>query len=198
MQMHQHSEPRRPLALLGIAMTLVLLGGLTGVLTNSISGAISPRYFRTILRWQDMPDEAIWRASIAQGLFEGLIFGFLCAVVFSSVIGIYSRVTCTFCQALPFLLRFAAGVLACWVLGGLLGMALPAISMDFYRHSFRGVPDGYADALRYAWVGGSIWGAEFGAVLLLLLSSIQFVVEQRVHRSESLKVPVTQALTNAS
>ena len=46
-----------------------MLGGLT----NSVNGWISPTYFRNILRWDDIAD--IWRATIAEGIFEGLLFG---------------------------------------------------------------------------------------------------------------------------
>jgi len=34
---------------------------------------VSPRYFVTILGWHDVDD--VWRASIAQGKFEGFCFG---------------------------------------------------------------------------------------------------------------------------
>ena len=46
-----------------------------GALTNSVNGLISPEYFRTILGWVYLSDMDVWRASIAQGILEGVIFG---------------------------------------------------------------------------------------------------------------------------
>ena len=61
-----------PMALLAIAGTVIAGGALIGASTNAINGVISPLYFQVVMGWQDV--ESIWRASIAQGIFEGLIY----------------------------------------------------------------------------------------------------------------------------
>jgi hypothetical protein len=58
------------LALVGLAVTGILAGAGLGALTNGINGWVSPLDFRNILRWHDVDD--VWRASIAQGIFERL------------------------------------------------------------------------------------------------------------------------------
>ena len=63
----------RPLALIAVVLTGVLVSGALGAVTNAISGRDSPLDFRTIMHWPDVDD--VWRASIAQGIFEGLPFG---------------------------------------------------------------------------------------------------------------------------
>jgi hypothetical protein len=168
----QDSNQHRPLALVGIALTGVLTGALLGGLTNCINGWISPLYFQTILHWHDVED--IWRASIAQGIFEGLIFGLFLALVFTIVAGIVSKVRCSYRFGAVILLLVAIAALICWAVGGLITMALATLSPEFYRHAFRGVPQDFGQMLRYAWVGGSIWGIEFGGFALTILGSFLF------------------------
>jgi len=52
----------------------------------------------------------------------------------------------------------------CWVIGGLLAVALASLSPEFYRHTFIGVPAAVSERLRYAWVGGFYLGVQFGGV----------------------------------
>ena len=165
---HQH----RPFALVGLAVTGIVAGGVLGALTNSINGWVSPLYFRNILRWHDVED--VWRASIAQGIFEGLLFGIFLSLVFVIVAGIVSKARCTYLFGATVLLAVVVAALICWVIGGLLGMGLATLSPEFYRHAFRGVPQDFAEMLRYAWVGGSIWGIEFGGFVVMILGSFVF------------------------
>ena len=55
---HDHpADPRsRPLALAGIAISGVLASGFLGATTNAVNGYVSPRYFVTILGWDDVAD----------------------------------------------------------------------------------------------------------------------------------------------
>jgi hypothetical protein len=71
------------------------------------------------------------------------------------------------------------GAFTCWAIGGLLGMAIAILSPEFYRHAFIGVPWGFNDMLAYAWVGGSIWGLEFGGFALTILGSFLFFARWR-------------------
>jgi hypothetical protein len=167
--------------LLLIALTAVGLASSLGGLTNAINGAVSPYYFRTIMRWYDV--QQIWRASVAQGIFEGLIYGAVFAFVFTLVLGIASKAHVTYLFALRHLLLAGGIALTAWGIGGILGMGLACLSPDFYRNTFIGVPTDFSQMLCYAWVGGSIWGVMFGTALSGVIASVvASVVWRRTHR----------------
>ncbi|MHB8861754.1 MAG: hypothetical protein ACYC6N_05075 [Pirellulaceae bacterium] len=54
-----------------------------------------------------------------------------------------------------------------------------ALSPEFYRHTFRGVPEGGDQMFRYAWVGGSIWGIQSGGLASVIVGSILFRAKWR-------------------
>jgi hypothetical protein len=164
------SNTAKPGALFGIALTAVGAAALLGAATNAINGAVSPVYFRNILRWHHVED--VWRAAVAQGIFEGLIYGVVFSVVFTLVVGVVSKARASFAFALKHLVLAGGIALAAWCLGGVLAVGLATLSPDFYRSTFIGVPSDSAEMLKYAWVGGSIWGVLFGAVLSVVITSI--------------------------
>ena len=170
-----HDLQNRPGPLIGLTCLGVAFGAILGALTNSINGWVSPTYFRTIMRWHDVAD--IWRASIAQGIFEGLLFGLAFSVIFVTVLGIVSKARCSFRIGATYVVLVVALALVGWCVGGLFGIGLAAISPEFYRHAFRGVPDGVPEMLRYAWVGGSIWGLELGGLAAVVVASVLFRVK---------------------
>ncbi len=172
----------KPVALILIAAAAIVGGALIGASTNAINGAVSPLYFRNVMGWQDV--QQIWRASVAQGIFEGLIYGTLFAAVFTLVAGLVSRARCSFGFASRHLLLMMLAILVCWVAGGLAAMGLATLSPEFYQRSFIGVPADFGPMLRYAWVGGSIWGALFGALLTLVIGSIVFAIHWRRAQAE--------------
>ncbi len=175
------TQQSQPVALLLIAATAVVGGAVVGASTNAVNGAVSPEYFRNIMRWHDV--EQVWRASIAQGIFEGLIYGVIFSVVFTLVVGIVSRASCPFPFAFRHLLAMVVAIYCCWAAGGIVAMGLATLSPEFYRSTFTGVPDSSGPMLRYAWVGGSIWGAMFGGLLSVVVGSILFAV--RWHRVQT-------------
>ena len=179
----EHSDQHRPFALVGLAVTGIVAGAVLGALTNGINGWMSPLYFRNMLRWQDVED--VWRASIAQGIFEGLLFGIFLSLVFVIVAGIVSKARCSYRSGVTVLLGIVAAALVCWIIGGLLGMGLATLSPEFFRHAFRGVPQDFTETLRYAWVGGSIMGIQFGSFAAMTLGSFVFYArwQRRVERS---------------
>lgn len=164
------SNPAKPAALVSIALAAIGAGAVLGAITNAVNGAVSPTYFRNILRWHHVQD--VWRAAIAQGIFEGLIYGVIFSVVFTLVVGLVSKARATFGFALKHLLLAGAIALGAWCVGGVLAMGLATLSPDFYRSTFIGVPSDFSEMLKYAWVGGSIWGVLFGAVLSIVIASV--------------------------
>ena len=115
----------RPLALAGIAVCGVLASGFLGGTTNAVNGWVSPTYFVTILGWRGVAD--VWRASIAQGIFEGLLFGVFFSLVFTVGTGIITEASCSFGFAFKHLLGILGGTYICWAFGGLTAMGLAVL-----------------------------------------------------------------------
>jgi hypothetical protein len=159
-------RPARPGVLAAVAFTGILAGGFVGGATNAVNGLVSPLYFVTILGW---PNVDVWRAAIAQGVFEGLLTGFAFSVIFTIATAIITGGTCSFPFAFKHLLGIVAAIFVLWIVGGLVAMGLATLSPQFYRAAFIGVPDDFDEMLRYAWVGGSIWGAQIGGLLCTVL-----------------------------
>ncbi|MEN6365631.1 MAG: hypothetical protein ABFC88_02320 [Thermoguttaceae bacterium] len=168
----QQTGSYRPLALIGLAVSGIVMGAVLGAVTNGINGWLSPLHFRNTLHWNDV--ENVWRASVAQGIFEGLLFGFFLALVFTIVVGVVSRARCSYGFGFATLMFVAIAALVCWVVGGSLGMGLAALSPEFFRHAFVGVPKESGEMLCYAWAGGSILGIKFGGFAATILGSFLF------------------------
>jgi hypothetical protein len=163
-------RPSRPFTLVGIAFTGIAAGALIGATTNAVNGFVSPTYFINILHWQNV--ENVPRACIAQGIFEGLLFGFFFSLIFTVATAYFTGAASTYQFAAKHLLGIVIGAYASWILGGISGMGLATLSPEFFRGAFIGVPENFADMLPYAWVGGSIWGAQFGGFFCLFVGII--------------------------
>ena len=136
---------------------------------NMINGAVSPYYFKTIMGWDF---DNVWIASVAQGIFEGLLYGVVFSIIYTSAFGIITRGEGSYSFALRQLLKLMVLVLVFWMIGGFLAMVLAVMSPDFYRSQFLFVPKENIAMLKFAWVGGSIWGSLFGCVVTLMLGII--------------------------
>ena len=154
-----------------IAITCIFLGAIIGLITNMINGVISPLYFRNIMQWHDINN--IWSAIIAQGLFEGLIYGCVFSVIFTLVV-ITTKPICSYSYAVKFLMGISITVLLFWLLGGVIAIILASLSPEFYQKAFIGVPEDHTPMLKYAWVGGSIWGGMFGGFFSAIVGSLIF------------------------
>lgn len=159
-------------ALFLIWLGAIFGGACLGLLTNAINGRVSPAYFVEIMRWENVAD--VPRAAIAQGAFEGLVMGLTMGTIFVVAIGLISGARCSATGGLKFLGGLFLSAMALWTLGGLLAVGLATLSPEFYRETFRGVPEGTGAISRYAWVGGSIWGIQFGTVAMLILWIVIF------------------------
>jgi hypothetical protein len=163
-------DPPRPLDLIALALTGLPLGASLGALTNAVNGRVSPLYFITILGWDagiDVPT-----AAIGQGVFEGLLYGAVLSVLFTAAVGWITRAACPYGLAVRYQIGIFLGSLACWMVGGACAVGLALLSPEFYRSAFIGVPGEREAMLRYAWVGGSIWGVELGGVASALLAVV--------------------------
>lgn len=150
----------RPISIILLWVSTILGAALLGLVTNAINAHVSEQYFRTILGWQEVVD--IKRAIAAQGIFEGLIFGLVLSTLLIAAIALVSRAQCDYGLGLRYVLGLLATAFTLWVAGGILALCLVTISPEFYRSRFLGVPETTSEQLRYAWVGGSIWGVQFG------------------------------------
>jgi hypothetical protein len=145
----------------------IIGGGMLGAVTSSINGRVSPLYFQNIMRWNDVSD--IPRAAIAQGIFEGLICGLIFGTIFVLAVSIISRLRLGIAHSFSYLGWLFGSTFLAWCLGGVLAIFLAWISPEFYRRAFIGVPEDLSSMLPYAWVGGSIWGVQFGGFALLII-----------------------------
>jgi hypothetical protein len=175
------SDPARPVALVAVALAAVAMAALLGAATNAVNGSLSPLYFRNILQWHHVED--VRRAAVAQGIFEGALYGMAFSFVFTLVVGIASKARATLAFSLRHLALAGAIAIACWCLGGAVAMGLATLSPEFYRDMFIGVPSERVEMLKYAWVGGSIWGALFGAALSVVVASITAATDWRRRRA---------------
>lgn len=119
-----------------------------GGLTDAVDGRVSPLYFVTIVGWRGVDD--VWRAGMAQGLFEGLVFGVFFSPVFTSGVGIHHAGIMPLRIRRPASAGMVAGALVCRLIGGTAAMGLAALRPEFYRRAFLGVSEEFGPMLRYA------------------------------------------------
>ena len=168
----------KPVSIILLWITTILGAALLGLVTNAINAQVSEQYFRTMLGWQNVTH--ITRAIIAQGVFEGLICGLVLSTLFLAVVTFVSRAQCGYLFGLRYVLGLFATALMLWVVGGVLAVILVSLSPEFFRSHFIGVPESAPDRLRYAWVGGSIWGVQFGGAAATFIFMALFRAQWRL------------------
>jgi tetrahydromethanopterin S-methyltransferase subunit F len=173
----------KPISILLLWITAIIGAAILGLVTNAINAQVSDLYFRTILGWQNVTD--IKRAIVAQGIFEGLICGVVLATLFLAVIAFVSKARCDYLLGLRFIAGLIGTAFLLWVVGGVLAILLVSLSPEFYRSHFIGVPESMPDRIRYAWVGGSIWGVQFGGAAATFIFMALFRARWRLsHATE--------------
>ena len=122
-------------------------------------------------------------AAVAQGAVEGCVLGLLYGLVLSITAAASARLRCPASLMLATALRTVPIAMACWALGGLGGVAFAAADPHGFRSMF--VPGGGVPLtdwlLKYAWVGGSIWGAYGGAGVGAIYASIRLHRQWQAH-----------------
>lgn len=166
------------LALVGTAFIVWFSGGLLGGLLNAVNSYIDPTCFKDSAMFTLVPDLRVWMAAISLGVFEGWMWACFSSLVFTTVVAVTSKMRFSLKTVLPFIAGMIAGVVLCWVIGGLAGLALLSLNDDFYR-------SGSSPILTYAWVSGSSIGARFGSVLSTMLTSVAFAYHFNLRLSPS-------------
>jgi hypothetical protein len=176
----------KPIRLIGIWVTGILGAAVLGAVTNFVNAQVSELYFRQVMRWEHVSQ--ISRAIVAQGVFEGLLCGLVLSTIFATAAGMISRGECPYVFGVRFVGGLCLAAFVCWVLGGLLGIVLAALSPEFYRATFAGVPEAAGERLRFAWVGGSIWGLQFGGagVTFVFLALFRAAWRQRIEEASKI------------
>ena len=151
-----------------IVISCILFGGLIGAILNIINLFISSTYFINILDWGE---ENIWFFTILQGIIEGIIYGGIFSIIYVIVFEIITKNIGTYNFAFKVLLKTPLIIFFCWIVGGIFAIILATISPELYKSTFYMVPEEKTAMLKYAWVGGSIWGEIFGGILALISST---------------------------
>jgi hypothetical protein len=133
-----------------------------------INGRVSPDYFAIVMSWDwaDAPSLAV-----LQGMIEGAPVGFAFALFLSIVVAASTRMRCAIGPALRALAAALGIVVTAWMIGGVIGVTLSIIWPRLWGFFFIGVPP-RVNLQRFAWVGGSIWGAYGGAAIGLIVASV--------------------------
>lgn len=160
-------KSNKTITLLLTIIFCLFFGALIGGGTNAINGIVSPTYFINILGWEAHYN--IWVMSIFQGIFEGLLYGFIFAVVYTTVASLKIEAPVKNIELFKFFITLGTAVLVFWFSGGIIAVLLAYLGPEFYRNAFIAVPKETEAMLRYAWVGGSIWGGLLGGVLSLVV-----------------------------
>lgn len=156
-----------PFCLIGIC---ALLGAVLGAATNVTNSIVSPYYFRVVL-WL-WPVSDVRPYAIVQGAREGAALGLFFGLVFAAATAWTSRMRARARWALDVVPWVFVIVLACWAAGGIVSVALAAAFPGFYQSAFLMVPAQAGERLRYAWVGGSIWGAYVGTLVAAIAGCV--------------------------
>jgi hypothetical protein len=169
-------RPSRPGALVGIAITAVVAGMFVGAATNAVNGAVSPIYFEIVMGWDST---GVWVQSVEQGVLEGFVIGIFLSFILTLAIGLITRASCTYGYALRWLAGVVGAVLGLWMMGGVAAVVWAAVSPGSYRNTFIREPLNFWQTVRFAWVGGTIWGAYVGGLLAVGIGLILFHLRWR-------------------
>jgi len=161
--------PKKPLALVQIAVILVFAGALIGASTNLINGLVSEIYFKNIMGWNF---KGIWIAAISQGIFEGTLYGVLFSLIYTTSFAFITKVRGDWNFAKGVFFKIIPLIYACWVIGGVIAVLLAFIFWEEYDQVIIKVPQEIGSRMGYAWVGGSIIGGVIGGIIAVPYSVI--------------------------
>ena len=163
------TKKTKPVNLVILVLLLTGIGGMIGATTNLINGNVSEEYFRRILGWNF---EGIWKAAILQGIFEGLIYGLIFSLIYTTGFAIITKKKGDWKFIKKLLKKLIPIIYGCWLSGGIIALLLSLVFPDEYGHLIRAVPKETIPKIKYAWVGGSIWGGIIGGIISLIYGLI--------------------------
>ena len=144
-----------------------------GVFTNAINGYLSPTYFSVTLGWNSDGPFTIWAKSVAQGALEGCALGAFLGLILMLYVGFTSRLCCPLKVSAPALSDTMVATLIFWVIGGFNAVLLALFAPKFYEF-FIGLPPVKSDAVRFAWVAGSLNSLGIGGLLAVCIACARF------------------------
>ena len=185
MEKHILDNKFRPFNLILFAIIGILAAGIIGGLTNFIDASISEKFFRINLEMKSIKD--VPRASIAVGLTQGLITGVFFSLGFVIFIGIISKGACRFFFGLKYLAMIILGTLFFWLLAGLIGMGIGALSPEYILNEVNDKKEVLveADVSSYVFVWGAIAGVNFGGFISVILGILIFRLRWKRLKSEA-------------
>lgn len=150
----------------------VLIGSVLGAATNVGNSFISPDYFRIVMNWWAIPDVRVY--AITQGAIEGAVLGGAFGIFIAIAGAFITRLRGTLTLTSGALLLAYCVVFVCWVLGGVTGVVFASVAPQTFMDMVmvRNMPR--TTLLRFAWVGGSIWGA-YGGTLIAMVAGVIFL-----------------------
>jgi hypothetical protein len=166
--------------LLGCIIAASVGGALLGGITNAVTASFAAEYFRAVLRWWDIED--LWRASVAEGVFQGLLFGFFGALFFALFLGITTRCRVGYHAVARGLILTGFSALLGWALGGAIGIGIVLLSPERFERLFR-VPEDQElafDAVAFGWAGGSTSGILLGALAGVIVAFVRIRAHHRL------------------
>jgi hypothetical protein len=155
-----------------LASVILCIAGVFGGATNAINAWISPDYFHNLLGIG-------WSDAVARGVLEGSAFGLLFSLIVTTTVAFITGDACDYRSAFLLVGRLLLIELALWIAGGVCGLLLAAGFPGDFRATFFQAPDEHGPLLRFAWVGGSIWGAEFAGLAATVFLLIRFAARWR-------------------
>lgn len=145
-----------------------ILGLVLGAATNFVNGTVSREYFGIVMFYGFTPT---LERVVQQGMSEGTGLGLLVGIVAAIAISVSTGFRCPVGLACKTLVLCAVVTMVCWMLGGLFAsiseLILPSIYESFFPITTRA-----SSPVRFAWVGGTIWGAYGGTFASVIVGPI--------------------------
>lgn len=161
-----------------VPLFAVTMCGALGTLTHIINISINKIYFLHFLRGEQ--GNMVFLLSANEGAKTGVIYGMLFSAIFMGTLWWLSKTLCSLTFACRYLFTGVFFLLECWCLGGLIAVGLAMLLPEFYYDYFSNVPQHFHEMLKYAWIGGSVWGLRIGALLTIVIIPMQAVNDRKL------------------
>ncbi|MEM7571892.1 MAG: hypothetical protein AAF433_03280 [Bacteroidota bacterium] len=155
-----------PLRLGGV---IILIGMGIGLFINGIGGLVSPRFYEVALH---LPGGASYPRILLQGVLEGALNGMIFALIYGMAYQLFTRNGANWSFLFKELKLVVLGVLACWIIGGMVGLIMEWSKSDVVIYPPMSIVSLEKD-YGFAWVGSSILGAQVGGVVMALIGAIR-------------------------